>query len=223
MATLAPFDQNKVNHAVFRVFTDRQLRNNLIEFVESRNYIGGRTTIRHALKWSASQQNMTTVVALEVMVRIRMILFNEESTEAEGNIISAMPGWMRDGFNNTSYDEAAITIYLISNNLSWSTLKKLILGQPASPEPEPEPKETTMNSTTCDTSDTNTPVIETRVMIHGKFADTMTDTEIFQLIARLEQNVETLDKIKNKPKKLKNKIKEIEDSIQKLSEYVDGR
>lgn len=65
--------------------------------------------------------------------------------------------------------------------------------------------------------------IETKTVIRGQDAATLSDDQIFSLIGKLEQEAEGLGKIQNKPKKLGAKIEAIHDDIKKLVEYVDGR
>ena len=65
--------------------------------------------------------------------------------------------------------------------------------------------------------------IETKVFIQGKDATEMTDSQIFSLIAKLEDEQDKLSQIKNKPKKLVAAIHALTLDIEMLVEYVDGR
>ena len=67
------------------------------------------------------------------------------------------------------------------------------------------------------------PTIETKTFIAGKDAKSMSDSEIFALIAELEADVDKLSLIRNKPKKLVASIEKTQAEIAKLVEYVDGR
>lgn len=67
------------------------------------------------------------------------------------------------------------------------------------------------------------PIIETVTRILGRDASTMTDDQIFQLIARQEGEIAMLSGIKAKSKKLEARIAEIQSGIEKLVEYVDSR
>lgn len=69
----------------------------------------------------------------------------------------------------------------------------------------------------------NTPNIETKTFISGTAASTMTDAQIFARIAKLEESIETLNKIKAKPKKLVALVNQTQADIDKLVEYVDSR
>lgn len=67
------------------------------------------------------------------------------------------------------------------------------------------------------------PTIETKTFIQGEDAATLTDTQIFSKIAKLEAEIEKLDKIQNKPKKLVAVIEKLKEDINKLVEFVDAR
>lgn len=67
------------------------------------------------------------------------------------------------------------------------------------------------------------PTIETRVLINGRDATDMTDTQIFNLIGELEGKIKKLEAIEAKPKKLMAAIVGMKEDIAKLVEYVDGR
>lgn len=65
--------------------------------------------------------------------------------------------------------------------------------------------------------------IETKVLIAGIDAATMSDTDIFSKISKLEGEISKLTAIKAKSVKLAAAIAAIEDDVQKLVAYVDGR
>lgn len=65
--------------------------------------------------------------------------------------------------------------------------------------------------------------IETKVLIAGIDAATMSDTDIFSKISKLEGEISKLTAIKAKSVKLAAAISAIEDDVQKLVAYVDGR
>jgi len=82
------------------------------------------------------------------------------------------------------------------------------------PTPTPTPtEEITMTA----------PTIETKTFIAGREASTLSDEQIFSLIADLESAADKLGKIRNKPKKLVANIEKMQADISKLVEYVDGR
>lgn len=80
----------------------------------------------------------------------------------------------------------------------------------------PTPKETLMN-------EIQAPTIETKTFIDGEDASKMTDKQIFQKIAALEAKIDTLSKIRFKPKKLEALIATMTADIEKLVEFVDAR
>lgn len=65
--------------------------------------------------------------------------------------------------------------------------------------------------------------IETKVFIQGVDATQVTDSQIFSSIARIEQEIEALEKIQNKPETLKAKINSMWADVKALAEYVDTR
>jgi hypothetical protein len=65
--------------------------------------------------------------------------------------------------------------------------------------------------------------IENVTMIQGQNAAQMTDDDIFQLIAKLEKEVETLSLIIHRPIKLSAKINKLNEDIKDLVMYVDSR
>ena len=65
--------------------------------------------------------------------------------------------------------------------------------------------------------------IETKVLIAGQDASTMTDKEIFSFIAKLEKEQAILEGVKNKPKKLNVALNALQEDILKLIAYVDDR
>jgi len=65
--------------------------------------------------------------------------------------------------------------------------------------------------------------IETKTFVYGQEASTLTDDQIFGYIAKIEKEIDDLDKIKRKPKKLQAKIDQMKSDIDKLTEFVDNR
>ena len=65
--------------------------------------------------------------------------------------------------------------------------------------------------------------IETKVLIAGIDAATMSDMDIFSKISKLEGEISKLTTIKAKSAKLAAAVSAIEDDVQKLVAYVDGR
>ena len=65
--------------------------------------------------------------------------------------------------------------------------------------------------------------VSTKTYIGTVDASTLSDTEIFALIAKKEVEVRQWMAITNRPKKLEALIQKAEDDIQKLVAYVDGR
>lgn len=73
------------------------------------------------------------------------------------------------------------------------------------------------------TMTTPTPVIEVKTFIAGTDAANMTDMQIFQRIAKMEDDAARLEEIRVKPKKLIAHICTMREDILKLAEYVDNR
>lgn len=69
----------------------------------------------------------------------------------------------------------------------------------------------------------NVPVIETKTFIHGLDASTMSDEDIFVIIAKLEERWRKYDVITAKPKKMVIVMDTIRADIVALTVYVDGR
>lgn len=67
------------------------------------------------------------------------------------------------------------------------------------------------------------PTIETKVFISGQLATEMTDMQIFSKIAKLEDGIEVLKRVKARPIKLTAMINEMQQDVLKLVEYVDNR
>ena len=67
------------------------------------------------------------------------------------------------------------------------------------------------------------PAVLKQILIFGKEASTVTDEEIFDHIARLENEVKKLDTIENKPKSLVAKIQSLKADINALVEFSDSR
>lgn len=68
-----------------------------------------------------------------------------------------------------------------------------------------------------------TPNIEVKTFIAGADAAAMTDGQIFQKIAQLENEIAKLSAIKTKPKKLVSTIEKLQEDINLLVQYVDDR
>ena len=66
-------------------------------------------------------------------------------------------------------------------------------------------------------------LIEFKVFINGTDATDMTCAEIFQLIAKTEDEIAKLRAIKTASKKLSGAISKLEADVIKLAEYVDSR
>lgn len=77
--------------------------------------------------------------------------------------------------------------------------------------PKPKTMEITVNK------------IETKTFINGSDAATLSDDQIFLLIARTEKDIEKLEAIKEKPKKLTIKITAMKNSVLELIKIVDSR
>ena len=65
--------------------------------------------------------------------------------------------------------------------------------------------------------------IETKTLINGVDITTFKDSEIYSLIAAQEAEIETLDKIKTKPKKLVAEIEKRKAGIEALVAYLDSK
>lgn len=77
-------------------------------------------------------------------------------------------------------------------------------------------KENSMNPTT-------TATIETKTFILGRDASTMTDVEIFNLIAKTEAELAKFKGISTKSAKLAAHIARVECDLRRLAEYLDNR
>lgn len=65
--------------------------------------------------------------------------------------------------------------------------------------------------------------IETKTLINGVDITTFKDSEIYSLIAAQEAEIDTLDKIKTKPKKLVAEIEKRKAGIEALVAYLDSK
>lgn len=83
---------------------------------------------------------------------------------------------------------------------------------------KPTEKELTMNNFV-----DNTKAVSTVTYVYGQPVDSMSDDQIFNLIAKIEQEIESLSKIKAQSKKLEKKVASLKDDINKLVELVDNR
>lgn len=83
--------------------------------------------------------------------------------------------------------------------------------------------ETQMNPT-CGTAQSSPPkVFEERQLLNGNNMAHMSDDEIFQAIAAMEEEAKTLSKIETKSTKLAERIEEINANIQKVVAVLDAR
>lgn len=85
------------------------------------------------------------------------------------------------------------------------------------PYKTPTTKENIMSTTN------NTATIETKTFILGRDASTMTDIEIFNLIAKTEADLCKLKGIQTKSSKLAAHIARVESDLGHLAEYLDSR
>lgn len=69
----------------------------------------------------------------------------------------------------------------------------------------------------------NATLIEKRTFINGVDASTMSDDDIFQVIAKAESEAQNLETILDKPEKLIKKIAGMCKAIAKVKQYVDNR
>ena len=84
------------------------------------------------------------------------------------------------------------------------------------PQPQPQTKEITMSNVTDIT-------IVTRTFIGGADTTSLSDEQIFQMIARKENEIKAWESIAARPKKLQARIDAAKEEIQKLVDFVDGR
>lgn len=78
--------------------------------------------------------------------------------------------------------------------------------------------------TACKSStETNHPLIETRIYINGRIAADMTDEQIFGAIRAAESKIASYKDIVSKPEKLKALLAKMQEEITELVKYVDGR
>lgn len=66
-------------------------------------------------------------------------------------------------------------------------------------------------------------LIESKVFVNGVDATSMSDTEIFSLLAKTEVEIAKLEAIKTPSKKLGDAIAKLKTDVAKLAEYVDSR
>lgn len=67
------------------------------------------------------------------------------------------------------------------------------------------------------------PAIETKIFIFGVDASTLSDDQIVASIFDIENEMNRLGAVKNKPKKLEAKLHDMAGDIEALVKYVDGR
>lgn len=84
---------------------------------------------------------------------------------------------------------------------------------------ETQAKETIMNNAT----NTAAITITTKTLVNGVDTANMTDSTLYDLIAKQEAAVADLEKIVNKPKKLVNEIAKRKAGIQALVDYLDSK
>ena len=62
-----------------------------------------------------------------------------------------------------------------------------------------------------------------KTFIFGRDIDTLSDSDIFTIIANLENEIKSLDAIENKPVKLGKKIEALREDIANIKMVVDSR
>ena len=78
--------------------------------------------------------------------------------------------------------------------------------------------------TACKSStETNHPLIETRIYVNGRVAADMTDEQIFSAIRAAENKIASYKDIVSKPEKLKALLAKMQEEITELVKYVDSR
>lgn len=83
------------------------------------------------------------------------------------------------------------------------------------PQPQPQPKETTMSAAPI--------TVTTKTLVNDQDITTLSDAQIYELIAGQELKIKELEKIENKPKKLVNEIEKRKAGIQALVTYLDSK
>ena len=73
------------------------------------------------------------------------------------------------------------------------------------------------------TAMTTTKLIESKTLILGREAEAMSDSEIFKLIAKTENELASLKAIRTPSKKLEAHVAKTEAELKRLAEYVDSR
>lgn len=96
---------------------------------------------------------------------------------------------------------------------SGSTLEH---NAPSTVLPQPPTKEEDMNIN-------NHPNIEHKTFIRGIVSTSVSDDNVFAIIAEIEGDISHLEKTENKPDKLKEKIKALREEVKSLAEFVDAR
>ena len=65
--------------------------------------------------------------------------------------------------------------------------------------------------------------IETRTIVFGRDAATLSDNELIDAIKRIEGDIAKLGEVKTESKKIKSNIKELKDQLSKIVEILDAR
>jgi len=85
-------------------------------------------------------------------------------------------------------------------------------------QPPETPKEPTMTTTT------NAPIqVTTKTLVNGRDVSTMSDAEVFELIAAQEAKIKELEAIESKPKKLTAEIAKRKEGIAALVAHLDAQ
>lgn len=128
-----------------------------------------------------------------------------------------VPGWNYDYVYAVDVPETAMEVALPhchTQNSKISFFRETEFGWTPTP----------FHTTSID--DTGEPImnnIETKTFIRGAEASSMSDSDIFRLIAKLEGEAEVLGKIKVKSVKVAKAITDLNEDVQKLVEYLDSR
>ena len=84
-------------------------------------------------------------------------------------------------------------------------------------------QESTMHDTGIKTESSNTPAVETRVMVFGVNAAKMTDAELILAIKRIESEIDDLKSIRSHSKKVNERITALGEALNKVIEILDSK
>jgi len=134
----------------------------------------------------------------------------------------SMPGWKYDYVYAVDVPETALEVAQSQlQPQNDKSVSKISFCRETEFGWTPTPFHTTFIDDTGE--DTMSKNIETKTFIRDADASSMSDNDIFRLIAKLEGEAEVLGKIKAKSAKVSKAIADLNEDVQKLVEYLDSR